>query len=183
MSTSRFGALDAANGQPPPWQSLLCSPRRRRRNEPTSDAQIAPGYDETSTELDEPANATADGDPDHQIDAPRIEHLDPLGSNSLASEVGETEPTGASSEEAISLETARNLLISLRERISDAHPDIPQHANILRKSMMAQLLRQRPVDQNEFLRKIPQSLRTDTLPPQLSLYGKEIFEILERVQT
>lgn len=112
--------------------------------------------------------------------------LQPVASAAAGEVVEIAEPPApapdASGTEPISLETARSLLIALRERIAEQHPDIPAHANILRKSMMTQLLRHRPVDREEFNRKIPQSLRTDTLPPQLSLYGDEIFAILERVR-
>ncbi|WP_170134849.1 DUF4011 domain-containing protein [Acuticoccus kandeliae] len=167
----------------PTWpKPALLLPAPADKEEPAPGAGTSSADDETPAALDEPDRALPERTIGRQDEAGRLEHLAPLETESAAVDVEDPESTEASSNESISLETARNLLISLRERISDAHPDIPQHANILRKSMMAQLLRQRPIDQSEFLRKIPQSLRTDTLPPQLSLYGEEIFAILERVQ-
>lgn len=82
----------------------------------------------------------------------------------------------------ISVEQARAQLIDLRERtIRSAFPDVDPTRGFLRKSMLDELLRKRPTDNEEFLEEIPQPLREATDRDQVVRYREQVFDILAQI--
>ncbi|WP_052748115.1 DUF4011 domain-containing protein [Brevundimonas diminuta] len=82
----------------------------------------------------------------------------------------------------ISVEQARAQLIDLRERtIRSAFPDVDPTRGFLRKSMLDELLRKRPTDNEEFLEAIPQPLREATDRDQVVRYREQVFDILAQI--
>lgn len=84
--------------------------------------------------------------------------------------------------EGLGLEDARTELIKLRDAVAHEIPDAERAKSLLRRAMIAELLKKRPLDEDEFHRYIRQSLRQDTAPGQLAKYGPRIFEILQRIR-
>ena len=69
---------------------------------------------------------------------------------------------------SVSLEDLRETLLDFRSRVVDsAFADLPSGSSILRDEMIIALLRERPTDRNQWLRKIPISLRIDTAPEHM----------------
>jgi very-short-patch-repair endonuclease len=82
----------------------------------------------------------------------------------------------------ISVDQARAELVDLRERvIKPAFPDADPTRGLLRKTMLDELLRKRPTDQEEFLVEIPMQLRTGTDSAQLKMFGEAVFTVLEKI--
>lgn len=82
----------------------------------------------------------------------------------------------------ISVDDARQQLVNLREyRIKPENPDADPTRGLLRRMMLEALLRERPVTMDEWLTRIPHSLREVTDPAQLQTYGEEVFAILEMI--
>ena len=88
----------------------------------------------------------------------------------------------AAARSGIGLEDARAELIRLRDAITPGIPEAERAKGILRRAMITELLRKRPLDEDEFRRFVRQSLRQDTAPGQLAKYGPRIFEILSRIR-
>jgi len=83
--------------------------------------------------------------------------------------------------DGLGLEDARAELMRLRDAIAPEIPDAERAKGLLRRAMITELLKKRPLDEDEFHRYVRQSLRQDTAPGQLSKYGPRIFEILKRL--
>lgn len=82
----------------------------------------------------------------------------------------------------ISMEQARTQLIDIRERkIRTEFPDTDPTRGFLRKSMLDELLRKRPTDNEEFLELIPKPLREQTDGEQLVRYREQVFDILTKI--
>lgn len=88
----------------------------------------------------------------------------------------------AAVQNGLGLEDARAELIRLRDAITPEIPETERAKGILRRAMITELLRKRPLDEDEFRRYVRQSLRQDTAPGQLAKYGPRIFEILARIR-
>lgn len=83
----------------------------------------------------------------------------------------------------LSMQDAREMLIELREKvIKQKFPDVDPAKGILRRSLLDQLLKSKPISISDFQQKIPLYLRSGTDGRQLSEYGEQIFDILERVE-
>ena len=82
---------------------------------------------------------------------------------------------------SLGLEDARAELVKLRDSIAREIPKGERAKSLLRRAMITELLKKRPLDEDQFHRYIRQSLRQDTAPGHLAKYGPRIFEILERV--
>ncbi|MGH7025421.1 MAG: DUF4011 domain-containing protein [Caulobacteraceae bacterium] len=83
--------------------------------------------------------------------------------------------------DGLSRDQARAELIDLRENvIQPAFPDADPARGLLRKSMLDEFLRKRPIDTGEFLSSISIELRQNTDAAQLKQFGEVVFEILER---
>ncbi len=87
----------------------------------------------------------------------------------------------AAPQDGIGLEDARAELIRLRDAITPEIPEAERAKGILRRAMITELLRKRPLDEDEFRRYVRQSLRRETAPGQLAKYGPRIFEIMGRI--
>lgn len=86
-------------------------------------------------------------------------------------------------QKVLSAQDARQILIDLREKvIKHKFSDVDPAKGILRRSLLEQLLKSRPTSISEFQQKIPINLRSVTDGRQLSEYGEQIFEILERIE-
>ena len=83
--------------------------------------------------------------------------------------------------DGLGLEDARAELMRLRDAIAPEIPDAERAKGLLRRAMITELLKKRPLDEDEFHRYVRQSLRQDTAPGQLSKYGPRIFDILKRL--
>ncbi len=83
--------------------------------------------------------------------------------------------------EVLSERDARDRLIRLRERIQEEHPDHDRASGLLRKSMLDELLRKRPVNEDEFRQQVRRDLREATNGDDLGRYGPRVFDILERI--
>lgn len=83
--------------------------------------------------------------------------------------------------EVLSERDARARLIRLRERIQADNPDRDRAKGLLRKSMLEELLRKRPVSEEDFRRQVRSDLREATHGDDLRLYGPRVFDILERI--
>lgn len=83
--------------------------------------------------------------------------------------------------EVLSERDARARLIDLRERIQAEHPDRDRAKGLLRKSMLEELLRKRPANEEAFRRQIRRDLREATNGEDLKRYGSQIFAVLERI--
>ena len=83
--------------------------------------------------------------------------------------------------DSLGLEDARAELTKLRDAIAHEIPAAERAKGILRRAMITELLKKRPLDEDEFHRYVRQSLRQETAPGQLAKYGPRIFEILGRL--
>ncbi len=83
--------------------------------------------------------------------------------------------------EVLSEKDARARLVRLREQIQASHPERDRARGLLRKAMLEELLRKRPVNAEEFRRQVRRDLREATAGEDLKLYGPRIFDILERI--
>jgi very-short-patch-repair endonuclease len=82
----------------------------------------------------------------------------------------------------MSTDQARAQLVDIRERkIKPAFSDADPSRGFLRKRMLDELLRKRPVSMEEFRRDIPLELREHTDAEQVKKYNEEVFEILAQV--
>jgi very-short-patch-repair endonuclease/archaellum biogenesis ATPase FlaH len=104
---------------------------------------------------------------------------DGVGSSSSTPSPNETKwPSGR-----ISADQARALLIDLRERqIKAKFPDADPTRGFLRKSMLDELLRKRPLDLYDFRRVIKLEMREATDPAQVKQYHEAVFDILARME-
>lgn len=101
-----------------------------------------------------------------------------------ANEKPKAEPTSPRVVKGLSIEQARAQLIDLRERtIRSAFPDVDPTRGFLRKSMLDELLRKRPTDNDEFLAEIAQPLREVTDRDQVVRYREQVFDILAQIVT
>ncbi len=83
--------------------------------------------------------------------------------------------------EVLSARDARAHLVRLREAIYEAHPERDRAKGLLRRAMLEELLRKRPVSEAEFLAQVRSDLRAATQGDDLKTYGPRIFDILERI--
>ena len=87
-------------------------------------------------------------------------------------------PTGR-----ISVDQARALLVDLREReIKTKFPDADPTRGFLRKSMLDELLKKRPLDLDEFRRVIKLEMREATDIVQVRDYHEKVFDILAQME-
>jgi very-short-patch-repair endonuclease len=86
--------------------------------------------------------------------------------------------TGIGAKRVLTREEMRAALIALREKIDSEYPDVDPLRNVLRQSMLEELLRKRPTDADEWRAKIPLDLRQGTDGEQFKRYSEDIFEIL-----
>ena len=70
----------------------------------------------------------------------------------------------------------------MRDAVTPEIPEAERAKGILRRAMITELLRKRPLDEDEFHRYVRQSLRQETAPGQLAKYGPRIFAILARIR-
>ena len=83
----------------------------------------------------------------------------------------------------ISLETARRLLVDLREHeIKAAFPNSDPAHGLLRKSMIDAFIRMKPTTVEEFRVSIPLDLREKTDGEQLRAFGDKVFSVLEQIR-
>jgi len=86
------------------------------------------------------------------------------------------------SEQFLTAEQAREMLIELREgTIKVEMPDGDTTEGFLRKSMLDALLRNRPKSKEEFSRKIPYNLREKMDIEQFARYHERVFDILAQI--
>ncbi len=83
--------------------------------------------------------------------------------------------------EVLSAGDARARLVRLREAIYQANPERDRAKGLLRRSMLEELLRKRPLNEAEFLAQVRSDLRAATQGDDLKTYGPRIFDILERI--
>jgi hypothetical protein len=84
----------------------------------------------------------------------------------------------------ISQEEARQKLIALREgKLKSLFPDSDPAVGFLRKSMIDELIRKRPTDDEEFKKLISQPLREKTEGAQVKAIAEEVFDILTFVRS
>ncbi len=83
--------------------------------------------------------------------------------------------------EVLSERDARARLIRLREQIQADDPERDRAKGLLRKSMLEELLRKRPVNEEEFRSQVRRDLREATNGEDLKRYGSKVFAILERI--
>ena len=107
---------------------------------------------------------------------------EPLALEARAPGGAGTALVAATPRDGIGLEDARAELIRLRDAVTPEIPEAERAKGILRRAMITELLRKRPLDEDEFHRYVRQSLRQETAPGQLAKYGPRIFAILARIR-
>jgi hypothetical protein len=71
---------------------------------------------------------------------------------------------------------ARNMLITLRERMMAEHPEVPRERGLLRREALQQILYYKITTERELRRKL------GSIHPSLRAYLPEVFKITARIQ-